>query len=891
MLLVVIAVSGVAASRAAARKETSPAGSSVASSPARPDEKRRPGHARLPLRFEANVGQTDGQVKFLSRGNGYTLFLTGAETVLALRTPGEKAAFASIRMQWLGANPSPRTVGTDDLPGKSHYFIGSDPKKWHTDVPSYASVRVESVYPGVDAIYYGREGRLEYDLVISPGADPKAMALGFKGVDEVEVNGEGDLVLHTAVGSIRQQRPIAYQQVDGVRREIACRFVRRGDRIGFDVPAYDEAEPLIIDPVLTYSTFLGGNSADEGRGIAVDASGNAYVTGSTSSVDFPTLNGLQPTLGGVQDAFVTKLNAQGTMVVYSTYLGGGASEAGYSIAVDSSGNAYVTGTTSSSDFPTTLNAFDPTLSGTQDAFVTKLTTTGTLAYSTYLGGVGLDEGRAIAVDASGNAYVAGRTASTNFPTLNAFQLTFGGTEDAFVTKLDAAGTTLIYSTYLGGSRVDQAFGIAVDASGNAYVTGTTSSSDFPAMFNAFDSTLSGTQDAFVTKLATTGALVYSTYLGGVGLDEGRAIAVDASGNAYVAGRTASTDFPTTPNAFQPTLGGTEDAFVTKLDALGTALLYSTFLGGSGSDLANGIVVDTAGNASVTGTTSSSSFPTLNGLSSTLSGASDAFVSCLNAQGNQLSFSTFFGGSGGETGYGIAVDAFGDLYITGVTSSSDCPTTPNTFDTTVPGASDAFVARIGLGSGGPPPTIGVSPTSFSFTATAGGANPVDQTLNVTNTGGGTLTWSANDDATWLSVSPPTGTAPSAVTISVNIAGLSAGTYNGTITVTATGATNSPVSVPVTLTVNPVVHDGDCVRKMQDLIDAISSRTLKAGLGTALKKKLENAMANARTGDKSSAAGEIRALINQVNAQRGKGIAPADADAWVAAARAILDCLAT
>src|SRR5207247_1970406 len=386
-----------------------------------------------------------------------------------------------LRMTFIGANPEPSVVGAEELPGKANYFIGSDPVKWRTDVPTYAKVRYKNVYPGIDLIYYGNQRQLEYDFVVSPGADPRRIRLGFHGADKLEVDAQGDLVLHTATGVIRQRKPVIYQEVEGLRRECRGGYGLEGARrVGFRVTAYDAHRPLVIDPALFYSTYLGGSDSDEGFAIAVDTAGTAYVTGRTFSIDFPTTQGaFQTTLVGFHGVvFVTKLNPTGSGLVYSTYLGGAIADRAQAIAVDIAGNAYVTGLTFSKDFPTTPGAFQSTpipLAG-NNAFVTKLNPTGSaLVYSTYLGGNNDDQGLGIAVDAAGNAYVAGQTRSSTFPTTpGAFQRFEGGglyEPDAFVTKLNPLGSALVYSTYLGGISSDQATGIALDAAGNAYVTG------------------------------------------------------------------------------------------------------------------------------------------------------------------------------------------------------------------------------------------------------------------------------------------------------------------------------------------------------------------------------------------------------------------------------------
>ncbi|MGH7480090.1 MAG: SBBP repeat-containing protein [Candidatus Methylomirabilales bacterium] len=652
-------------------------------------------YGKLPLSFEANQGQTDDQVKYLARGPGYTVFLTPTEAVLSLRTEGSGLRTepptathrAVVRMKLVGANADAKLRGLDELPGKSNYFIGNDPKKWRTNIPHYGKVRYREAYPGIDLVFYGNPRQLEYDFVIAPGADPNDITLAFEGVDRLEIDNEGNLILHIAGGHLIQRTPAIYQEVNGARQAVTGHYVLRDkNRIGVHVAAYDPSKPLVIDPVLVYSTYLGGSFLDIGRGIAVDGAGNAYVTGSTESGNFPTTVGaFQTSLAnapnnGDPDAFVTKLNPTATALVYSTYLGGGLADVGRGIAVDGAGNAYVTGGTESADFPTTMGAFDSICGGCAplitDAFVTKLNTTGTaLLYSTYLGGGNADVGNGIAVDGAGNAYVTGSTASaapTPFPTTpGAFQTTIGNplstNTDAFVTKLNTTGTALVYSTYLGGSASDIGHGIAVDAANNAYVTGETPSANFPTTVGAFQTALANAAfvaDAFVTKVNPTGsALVYSTYLGGGAADIGRGIALDSVGpNAYITGSTVSANFPTADSPFQPVFGGggVPDAFVTKLNPTGTALVYSTYLGGGNADVGNGIAVDFADNAYVTGETASAAptaFPTTAGAFQTAlasPGFTDAFIA-------KLMESPAAGGGGGGGGGGgcfIAVAAFG-----------------------------------------------------------------------------------------------------------------------------------------------------------------------------------------------------------------------------------------
>src|SRR6266404_3675103 len=628
-------------------------------------------YGKLPLSFEANHGQTDGRVKFLSRTGGYTLFLTRDEAVLAFsgkraKDAAPKAASdfresarrgkprlygrtgAVLRMKLRNANPAAKITGTDELAGTSSYFIGNDPAKWRTSVPTYAKVKYEGIYSGIDLVYYGNQRQLEYDFIVAPGVDPRRIAFDISGAKRIRRDAQGDLVLTMKIGEdeIRWHKPVVYQEKDGTRQLVAANYaITDKNRVGFEVAKYDARRPLYIDPLI-YSTYLGGSSDDVGFGIAVDSVGNTYVTGRTSSADFPTMNPLQPTFaGGPYDVFVTKLNATGSALVYSTYLGGSGDEFGYGIAVDGAGNAYVTGWTTSTDFPT-INPFQPTYGGNSDAFVAKINPAGSaLVYSSYLGGSGNDGGDSIAVDSAGNVYVTGSASSTNFPTVSPLQPTYGGgNSDAFVAKINATGSALVYSTYLGGSGDDLGLGIAVDSAGNAYVTRSTTSSDFPVTPGAFQMTCNGGsncapyRDAFVSKLNASGsALVYSTYLGGTGSDFSTSIAVDSGGNAYVTGTTSSKNFPTTPAAFQTKCrsihcGRYGDAFVTRLNTSGSALVYSTYLGGGGYDAGLGFALYSAGDAYITGFTASTDFPTKNPLQPTYGGGlEDAFVAKIDVR--------------------------------------------------------------------------------------------------------------------------------------------------------------------------------------------------------------------------------------------------------------------
>jgi hypothetical protein len=691
-----------------------------------------------PLAFEANHGQTDPEVRFVARGAGYTVFLTPTEAVVALggRGPGR----AVVRVKPVHTSPSTRLVPDGVLPGVVHY--ADVPATRPISAPTYERVRYAGLYPGVDLVYYGRPRELEYDFVVAPGADPGRIAVALEGAERLELDRGGDLVVHTAAGLLRQPRPIVYQEVDGARRSVSADYVLDGDGyVRFRLGAYDPTRRLVIDPVLAYSTYLGGSN-EEGDwlwgavfGIAVDTGGNAYVTGSTTSVDFPTTAGEDGTLGGSQDAFVTKLSPTGA-VVYSTYLGDICDDVANDIAVDPAGNAYITGRAHGSVCFAGLRP---------GALVAKLDPTGAPLYSLVFGGMYADTsaGRAITVDAQGRAYVTGMATTTDFPTTPGAFRTVGcpdlglpGYGDGFVAKVGPAGA-LEYSTFLCGNGVDDPSDIALDAAGNMVVAGTTRSGDFPTA-NPLQAT-SGSYPlgttGFVSKLSADGTqLVFSTYLGGTINDLLNGLAVDAQGNVYVTGETESDDFPTTPGVLQPQRGNLfcldelcTDAFVAKLNAAGSALVYSTYLYGENDDGGSKIAVDAAGYAYVVGTTASLYFPLRDAFQATsrVRGPWDAFVAKLYPDGTRLVYSSYLGGSGGpsplegaDSGTAIAIDAAGNAYVAGSTKSYDFPTTAGAFQPAIGGGvcdyfggpcGDAFVARITAGGPGP-----AAPTRVSVT---------------------------------------------------------------------------------------------------------------------------------------------------------------------------------
>jgi len=707
-------------------------------------------YAQLPMSFELNQGQTDSRVKFLARGLGYTLFLASDEAVLALRanaasSAGKEEKQAVLRLKLVGAERETGVLGEEPLPGQSNYFVGNDPRLWRSHIPTYAKVRYHNVFRGVDLVYYGRQGQLEHDFVVAPGSETSPIRIGFEGAREMRVDGKGDLVLAVGEGEVRFHQPEAYQWERGIRHQVAVRYEVQGAReIGFKVGNYDRSQSLIIDPVLSYSTYLGGSGGDVASGIAVDASGYAYITGNTNSGNFPVKGAEQSKYGDSGDAFVVKLNTTGNALVYSTYLGGSGADTGAGIAV-AAGDAYVVGTTTSTDFPTTTDVFQSSYGGNSDAFIAHLSSTGaTLVYSSYLGGHGVDFGQAVAVDTSGYAYVTGETQSSDFPLMNPLQPTKAGGADAFVTKFNFAGTALLYSTYLGGAQTDVGQAIRVDSSGNAYVAGYTYSSDFP-IEGPYQGSIAGSPDAFAAKLNPAGsALVFSTYLGGTGDDRAYGIALDTSG-IYVVGMTQSTDFPTKA-AFQSANHGGSDAFISKLTSAGSDLVYSTFLGGSGTDRATAIAVDSSGNAFVTGFTQSSDFPTYKPVQAVLgiSGGSfcgsslcaDAFVSQMNSSGGTLTYSTYLGGAGADYGQAIALDTSGVPYVTGSTASDNFPAIAGAYQASLAGvAGNAFVAKIDPAT---KPGIAIVPASLSFGSEALSVRSAAKEVTVINASSAPLT---------------------------------------------------------------------------------------------------------------------------------------------------------
>jgi plastocyanin len=762
LVLVLIALSGIAIPFLAGQSSTP--GTIVAPT-------RGSASGLLPLYFIQNEGQVDGPVHFLAHSGGGTLFFTSDGVTLSLPSASQTSQGADsgsvasdaasgdavspstvINLQFLGASSAAQVTGGSLLPGKVNYFLGSDPSRWHRDLPTYSQVSYSGLYPGISLLYEGAAGRLKGTYALAAGTDPTAIRWRYSGAQSTNVDSQGNL--HIGVpgenAALMEQAPVAWQEIAGNRVPVQAHYsVATDGSIGFLVGSYDHSHPLTIDPGFVYSTYLGGEDVDRGHAIAADSSGNAYVTGLTHSLDFPIANAYQPVHGNddeLADSFVTKIGPNGTMV-YSTFLGGDGHDIGEGVLVDGSGNVYLSGSTGSSDFPATAGAYQGTPRGGFDIFITKLNSAGSgLIFSTYLGGSSGDAGAGLAVDSQGNVYVAGTTNSQNYPTLNAVQTQLNTVQDVFVTKMNASGTALVYSTYLGGEEIleEEGLGVAVNSLGEAYVTGFTDATDFPLMNPLKPTLVPGKTDAIVTKLSASGSsLIYSTYLGGDGSNEtAHDIAVDADGNAYITGLTYSGNFPVV-NAFQPQPGGNGDAFVSKINSAGTAFVYSTYLGGFSIEIAFDIHVDEANNAYVTGYTGSEDFPVLNPFQPQYGGFYDAFVTKLAPSGSAVVYSGYLGGSSYEHGRGITSGG-GNTYVTGLVSSEDFPIV-NAFQTQMGGDGsfdDAFVTKISEQGGAtltPTPTPVCPPSTAQVDILNSSYQPQQLTVSL----GATVTWTNRD----------------------------------------------------------------------------------------------------------------------------------------------------
>jgi hypothetical protein len=815
-------------------------------------------YGKLPLSFEANQGQSDKQVKFLSRGQGYTLFLTGDEAVLSLRrSPApnadrdrlatlQPAAFkaqkqnsAVLRMKLVGANSGAAVSGSDEQDGKSNYFIGNDSRQWRTNVSNYSKVRYQDAYPGVDLVYYGNQQQLEYDFVVAPGSDPRIITLDVSADSEVSgkrataplrIADNGDLLVPTDGGEVRFHKPVVYQPekstgvhaIGGDPNAVTAKntvdgrwILKTNNQVGFEVASYDASRPLVIDPALSYSTYLGGTGTDGAFGVAIDSQGNCYVTGFTSSTNFPTKNPFQKKNAGGVDTFVSKLNRTGTALVYSTYIGGSSTEYPFGIAVDSTGEAYEVGNTGSANFPVTTGAFQTTCISCANypaVFLTKLNVNGTgLVYSTFLGGSGDNRAFGITLDSLNDAYIVGWTTSTDFPvSTNAFQTTYvpGAVSNVFVAELNPAATGaagLVYSTYLGGSVQDVGFGIALDSSNNAIVTGYSYSPDFPVTKGAFQTSTTVNGSAFVTKLNVGAtAEIYSTYLGGTtGTSAGNSIKVDSAGNAYVTGYTCASDFPVTAGVVQPIFGGDctpagGDAFVTKLNPTGTApLLFSTYLGGTGDDVGFSIGLDQSNNVYITGRSSSTNYPvTAGAFQPANAGSYDAIYTVLNPTGTSLLYSTYLGGTAVDVAFVMAVDKLGNSYMIGRTYSTNFPVTPGVFQSTLKGATNAVVFKFIPGDQAWPmalnfgsETVGITSAPLSTTLTNSGTTTLNLgSETIMGTGAASYEITANTCGSTLAVG-------ASCSVSLAFTPSATGTSSAVLAFT-NSAQNSPQNVSLT-----------------------------------------------------------------------------------------------
>jgi hypothetical protein len=664
----------------------------------------------LPVRFEPNLGQWNPRVKYFAHAGDSRLLLTAREAVLAVG--GREVALSLVH-----SNPAARISGLDPLAARGNYFVGRNHNQWRTDVPQYARVRYGGVYPGVDLIYYGSGDKLEYDLVLGPGADPHRIRMKFRGAERLAVTPDGDLLLSAGEAQLVQKKPVIYQENSaGVRQPVEGRYkLLGGNTVGVELAAYDHRRALTIDPVLVFSSLVGGGGSDAITGIKVDRNGMVWVVGYTSNGDLTASDSaLQSATGGGTNLFLAKINPKGDFtnsLLYLTYIGGSGVDMPNAMTMDSAGSIYVAGGTTSTNFPLAGNVPQTTNAGATDAFFLKFDPTATgadqLFYSAVFGGADIDAAFGIDVDAAGRIYIIGTTRSQDFPTTgSAYQKILYGPQDAFVAQFDlTASPTRLYSTYLGGELQDTGRSIAVTPSGTVYLAGGTESTQFPQAGLQYRSALSGALDVWLAQMDLTqsgvNSLVYSTYLGGSDLDEPRKIAIDSTGKVLVTGYTVSADFPVTGDALQSANGGNADVFVTRVDFSKppqSFVNYSTYLGGMHGDVAYDITSDAAGNIYVTGYTLSTDFPrTPDALVPTWGGGTDAFFAKINParSGGSLIYSTFLGSTGTHVGYGLAATADGTIYVGGLTSKQDVFVSSNASQVNYGGGlSDGFLVVMG-----------------------------------------------------------------------------------------------------------------------------------------------------------------------------------------------------
>ncbi|MBL8177031.1 MAG: SBBP repeat-containing protein [Bryobacterales bacterium] len=645
------------------------------------------------LYFEPNRGQAGKSILAVSRGGGFLTLLSGRETLYLNSNTADP-----ITMQLVGA-ASPISVEFEQpLRGISNYFYGKDPANWHTDVPHYAKVRFKQVYPGIDLVYYSTEQRMEYDFVVAPGADPRQIQMAWDGVESSQIDKNGDILLRTAAGDIRHKRPVIYQEVGGVRIPVEGRYTAQGEhRFAFTLGEYRRELALVIDPTIFYSTYIGGSQLDDAFALALDAAGNAFVGGSTRSANYPLVSGPPNSqLTGNSDGFITKLSADGQGLFYSTFIGGNIEDAISGVAVDSAGNAYVTGETTSDNFPTTTNPYQKDLRGLVDSFVTKLSPNGNqLVYSTYVGAFDSeDRATVIGVDAAGNAVIAGFTTSFAFPTTDgAVDTSYNGATDIFLTQLNATGQQLVFSTLYGGNSHEIPRALVVDGGGDIYLAGYTQSTDFPTTEGAIQRTQRGIQDAFVARFSQSGKrVVFSTLLGGVGQEVAFGVSIEPGGRILVAGQTTSNDFPTTTGAYQTNMRGVTNAFVSRLNSTASKVIASTLIGTTSLDFASSARSLDAAHVLITGFSSSNSYPTtLDAWQFSGGFAGDGIVSVFTPMLNSLAFSSVLGGSAEDIVKVSASAPGGDVVFAGTTGGG-LTVTGEAYDQTFNGLSDVFVTR-------------------------------------------------------------------------------------------------------------------------------------------------------------------------------------------------------
>jgi len=730
----------------------------------------------LPVWFEPNQGQAHPSVQFQSRN----IYLRATSAAIHIHE-------SPIVFTLDHANSDARGEALDQLPGFSNYYLGNDPKRWRTDVPHFARVRYHDVYPGIDLVYYGnREGKLEYDFVVKAGADPGVIRIAYN--RPVLADSRGDLV----ISRLRQRRPKVFQ----AGREIECKYIVRDDtHVDLALAPYDHNAPLTIDPVIEYSTYLGGNAQNWASDIAVDGSGNMFVTGWLQSPQYPNLNPFQQTSGTAQLMVIAKIAAAGNGLIWYTYVGGTALNDAQKIALDSSGNTYVVGFTSSTDFPT-QNAAQPIFGGgSENAVIVKVDKNGKIVYSTYLGGDNQDRAQGLAVDSTGAAFVSGFTYSIDFPVTNAIQPRMTGRPDAFLAKLSPAGDRFLFATYLGGSGLDYGKGLALDSGGNPVIVGGTASADFPTV-NSLQAALgSGSECGFITKISSAGdKIVYSTYFGGNASVLLNAVKLDSADSIWVFGEVAGPGLPL-QNPLQSSFGGGDmDGAIAKLNAKGDSILFSTYFGGIDIDFPSDLAVDAADNLYASGFTYSADFPLKNSIQpfvgATHGFKSDTFLVELSSSGT-LIYSTLIGGDGPDYNGGVTVGSNGAVYLAGTTSSDDFPL-KNPLQTTYGGGpSDMYIVRVAPDNAPSSPFI-ANPTVLRFTYVTGSALPGPQTVSVTSAGS-PATFTPVPGVSWLKLTVANVTTPTTITVSVDPSALTPGVYTGTIQI------DSQTSIQVNLTV--------------------------------------------------------------------------------------------